>query len=77
MEPAIGASTCAFGSQRCRPYSGILTIKASRHANHSMLLDHVGRASRLTRLISVKDMLDCLVFNSKIATSRGREPIRV
>lgn len=34
MEPAIGASTCAFGNHRCRPYSGIFTIKAIMHANH-------------------------------------------
>lgn len=36
IEPAIGASTCAFGSHRCRPYRGIFTIKASIQANHSM-----------------------------------------
>lgn len=34
MEPAMGASTWAFGSQRWRPYRGILTIKAIIHASH-------------------------------------------
>ena len=28
MEPAMGASTWALGSQRWRPYSGIFTMKA-------------------------------------------------
>lgn len=41
MEPAIGASTWAFGSHRCTPYNGILIINAIMHANHRMLLDHV------------------------------------
>lgn len=28
MDPAMGASTWAFGSHRCRPYSGAFTINA-------------------------------------------------
>ena len=40
MEPAIGASTWAFGNQRCSPYSGIFTIKAMMHASHIRLVDH-------------------------------------
>lgn len=39
MEPAIGASTCAFGSHKWRPYRGIFTIKAIMHANHRKTLD--------------------------------------
>lgn len=42
MEPAIGASTWAFGSHRCTPYNGILIMNAIMHASHRMLLDHVG-----------------------------------
>lgn len=42
IEPAIGASTWAFGSHRWTPYSGILIIKAIMQASHRMLLDHVG-----------------------------------
>lgn len=46
IEPAMGASTWAFGSHRWRPYRGILTIKAIIHANHKMLLVHdMGRLS--------------------------------
>lgn len=39
MEPAIGASTWALGSHRCRPYSGALTMKASRRARLAIKLD--------------------------------------
>lgn len=35
MEPAIGASTCALGSHRCKPYRGAFTINASRRARLS------------------------------------------
>lgn len=41
MEPAIGASTWAFGSHRWTPYKGILIMKAIIHASHRMLLAHV------------------------------------
>ena len=40
IEPAMGASTWALGNQRCRPYSGIFTIKAIMHANHKKTFDH-------------------------------------
>lgn len=39
IEPAIGASTCAFGSHRWRPYRGIFTMNAIMHANHNRMLD--------------------------------------
>lgn len=39
MEPAMGASTWALGSQRWRPYRGIFTIKAIMHASHMKTLD--------------------------------------
>ena len=39
MEPAMGASTWALGSQRWRPYSGIFTMKAIIHASHMKMLD--------------------------------------
>lgn len=41
IDPAIGASTCALGSHKWTPYSGILIINAIIHANHRILLDHV------------------------------------
>ena len=39
MEPAMGASTWALGSQRWRPNNGIFTIKAIMHANHMKTFD--------------------------------------
>ena len=32
IDPAMGASTWALGSHRCRPYRGALTMKAIRRA---------------------------------------------
>lgn len=34
----MGASTCALGSHRCRPYSGIFTMNAIIHASHRKIL---------------------------------------
>lgn len=39
MEPAMGASTWALGSQRCRPYKGIFTKNAIIQASHKRELD--------------------------------------
>lgn len=39
IEPAMGASTWALGSQRWRPYNGIFTINAIIHANHMKTFD--------------------------------------
>lgn len=41
MDPAMGASTWAFGSHRCTPYSGIFTRKARRQPAHQILSPHV------------------------------------
>lgn len=41
IDPAIGASTCAFGSHRCNPYRGIFTINAIIHANHNKFDDQL------------------------------------
>lgn len=32
IDPAMGASTCALGSQRCKQYMGIFTRNARLHA---------------------------------------------
>lgn len=41
IDPAMGASTCALGNQKWRPYRGIFTIKAVMHTNHMKTLDQV------------------------------------
>lgn len=61
IEPAMGASTCALGSQRWRPYNGILTMKAIIHANHMKILDQeldIG----CTQYWSIKKFRDPVVF---------------
>lgn len=37
IDPATGASTCALGSQRWTPYSGIFTRKATKQPAHQIL----------------------------------------
>lgn len=41
IEPAMGASTCAFGNHRWSPYKGIFTINAIMHASQRKMLDQV------------------------------------
>lgn len=77
IEPAIGASTWAFGSQRCSPYSGIFTIKASKHANHKRLFVHEGGICGCVRLVSRIDMLKYFVLRYRRETRRGRDPASV
>lgn len=43
IDPATGASTCAFGSHRWTPYRGIFTRKAIRQPAHQILSPHVCR----------------------------------
>lgn len=37
MDPATGASTCAFGNHRCTPYNGIFTKNAIKQPAHQIL----------------------------------------
>lgn len=41
IEPAIGASTWAFGSHKWRPYRGIFTMNASINASHKRELPQI------------------------------------
>jgi hypothetical protein len=36
-EPAVGASTCASGSQVCTGHIGIFTAKEAKKASHSQV----------------------------------------
>lgn len=77
IDPAIGASTCALGSQRCRPYKGIFTINAIIHASHKKMLDQVGEIGFtqycMIRRFRVPNVF--CIYNS--ATNRGNEPTKV
>lgn len=72
IEPAIGASTWAFGSHRWVPYIGILTRNAVIQASHRI----VGGLEVCVRW----DMVSVSIFewpycacNTRMATSSGRE----
>lgn len=41
IDPAMGASTWALGSHKCKPYRGIFTMKAIMHASQVRLWDQV------------------------------------
>ena len=77
IEPAIGASTCAFGSQRCTPYSGIFTRKAIMHASHKMLFVSWLWPLGFNKVSIRKFELFSRLFRNKIAISSGREPNNV
>lgn len=77
MEPAIGASTWAFGSHRWTPYSGILIMNAIMHANHRMLLDHVDDRGCVVRE-RIRKLRVPIEFWIEIRAIRsGMEPINV
>lgn len=61
MEPAIGASTWALGSQRWRPYSGIFTMKAIIHASHMKTSDQE-LCMGCTQYWSIRKFRDPTVF---------------
>lgn len=49
IDPATGASTCAFGNQRWAPYSGILIINAIRQLSHKSLFVEVIKNNSLDK----------------------------
>lgn len=73
MDPAMGASTWALGSHRCKPYRGALTMKA------------ISRARLDIRPVQEEGVVGCESFSSgkyrvpvwfcrcRIAMSKGRE----
>lgn len=77
MDPAIGASTWAFGSQRCTPYNGILTRKANRQAAHHNLSPHVKRCRGCVYCRVNIDRVPLSFCRRSRATRRGKEPARV
>lgn len=77
IEPAIGASTCAFGNHKCNPYSGILIIKAISSANHHVMWVHEFSIVGWFSCIVCIDREPFSVFRDRRAISSGRDPIRV
>lgn len=77
IDPATGASTWAFGSQRCTPYSGILTKNAIRHPAHQILSPQVSRVSGWEYWMISMDRDPVLWCSRSSATNRGRDPVSV
>lgn len=77
MDPATGASTWAFGNQRCTPYSGIFTRKARRQPAHHTLSPHEERVIGLVYWIVSIDSVPKSFCKVSRATRRGRDPASV
>lgn len=74
IDPAIGASTWAFGSHRCRPYTGIFARNAVRQASQSSrFVQWLAVFIVMNRRVGVFDVL----FMKRIAINRGIEVVRV
>lgn len=81
MDPAIGASTWALGSQRCRPYRGAFTMKAVSRAMFKKrvdqwFVDEGGRRWGVSFRVGRCRVPIC-ECRYRIATSRGRELMSV
>ena len=77
MDPAIGASTWAFGSHKWTTYSGILIMKAIMHASHRMLLAHVWFIGVWFSDIRMKFNVPVEFWIKMRAISSGIDPMRV
>lgn len=77
MDPAIGASTWAFGSHRWRPYRGILTMNAIMHASHSRVLDQEFGKGCAQYCMIKRLRVPKLFWSHSKAIRRGKEPTRV
>lgn len=77
IDPAIGASTCAFGNHKCKPYSGILIMKAVSAASSHIEFVHVFfNIVGLSCIVRMESEF-VLEYRDSKATSRGRDPISV
>jgi len=75
MDPATGASTWAFGSQRCVRYRGILTIKAAIVISHHKGYNGEGSCGDIIcRLIDKWLLVDIRNIN---LIRRGKEAVIV
>lgn len=77
IEPAIGASTWALGSHRCRPYRGAFTMNAISKARLDRMLAQEFFSGGWVRLSIVRCRVPICIWRYNIVTKRGRELIRV
>lgn len=77
MDPAIGASTWALGSHRCRPYRGAFTMNAVDRARLSRRVDQELVSSGWVSFSIVRCSEPVNVCRYRIAIKRGNELVRV
>src|SRR5580704_11791893 len=73
-EPAVGASTCAKGSQVWNGHIGTFTAKEAKKASHSSNAISLGN---LLPIIAVISVVPIWITIQKIATSIRTEPRKV
>src|SRR3954452_1945296 len=73
-DPAVGASTCASGSQVCTGHIGIFTAKEAKNASHAQVCKLRGTAVCISVGMSV---VPAFQYSAMIASSIKTEPSRV
>ena len=73
-EPAVGASTCASGSQVCTGHIGIFTAKEAKKPSHSHFCIAAVKGKRSSASMSVVPAVQYIVM---IASSISSEPVSV
>ena len=77
MDPAIGASTWALGSHKCRPYRGAFTMNAVRRASPDRRPVQELVSAGGTSFSIVRCKVPVWVCRHRIVTSSGRELMSV
>src|SRR6266496_1573011 len=67
-EPAVGASTCASGSQVCTGHIGIFTANEAKNASHAQVCNERGTAVCISVGMSV---VPAFQYSAMIASSRN------
>ncbi len=73
-EPAVGASTCASGSQVCTGHIGILTANEAKKASHAHFCKPSGKPCRSSAGMSV---VPASQYIAMMASSISTEPSSV
>lgn len=77
MDPAIGASTWALGSHKCKPYRGALTMKARSRARLDISPVQEAGVVGWDNLSRGKYSVPIWLCRCMMAINRGRELARV
>ena len=73
-DPAVGASTCASGSQVCTGHIGIFTANDAKNPSHSHLCIEAAKGKCSSATMSVVPAVQYIVM---IASSISSEPVSV